>query len=297
MADAGKADAVLQKGEPRTAEDAAALLCHAAMMRLGFVPADDSYDPLPDGAVLPEGWRRGGGTYAFRYRHPQSSFGFEVMILSIAGRCVLIAAADQGQEDVARAELRAATMAAPDGAPLPGAQQAATSVVGGVASRLVPSAADLPAGAAPAAAEARPRPPDGPDFYYPRPTPDPEPRRGPPPGTGDVDPMPLGGPLHGYGRGDLMGGGGNLAGPELFRPRGPGAPGGGGWVPGPDGPLPAPPPGARFDPFGPPSLMGVGGGPDPDLAPPVPGPGGMMPFTGKGGGKGGGGGGFGGMFM
>jgi hypothetical protein len=76
-----------------TQYDAFAALLHTVMIRLGFrlVALDDSTPALEiANGVLPESWRKNGpDSYAFRYKHDQSSLVFFLKIVKLGNRTVI----------------------------------------------------------------------------------------------------------------------------------------------------------------------------------------------------------------
>lgn len=80
-----------------SAQDGLAALLHTAMVELGFrlVAVDEHSPPSPDlNNVLPEDWaKHGPGSYAFRYKHDQSSLEFLLKVSKLGNRTLVNAIA------------------------------------------------------------------------------------------------------------------------------------------------------------------------------------------------------------
>jgi len=80
-----------------SAQDGLAALLHTAMTELGFrlIAVDENSPPKPDvNNILPEDWaKHGPGSYAFRYRHDQSSLEFLLKVSKLGNRTLFNAIA------------------------------------------------------------------------------------------------------------------------------------------------------------------------------------------------------------
>jgi len=80
-----------------SAQDGLAALLHTAMAELGFrlIAIDENSHPSPDlNNILPEDWAKNGpGSYAFRYRHDQSSLEFLLKVSKLGNRTLFNAIA------------------------------------------------------------------------------------------------------------------------------------------------------------------------------------------------------------
>jgi len=80
-----------------SAQDGLAALLHTAMTELGFrlIAVDEHSPPNPDlNNILPEDWaKHGPGSYAFRYKHEQSSLEFLLKVSKLGNRTLFNAIA------------------------------------------------------------------------------------------------------------------------------------------------------------------------------------------------------------